>query len=95
LTIVAPTGSGVTAPGDTVLTGACATGWATCSQAVGGGCCPSGYSCGTASCSPGATGGSGVGKEAPNRGARRNVSRGVLGLAGCWATLTTLGFVGL
>ena len=76
ITAVAPTGSGITAPG-TVLTGACATGWQSCAQSVGGGCCPSGYACGT-SCTATATGGGGsqVGKEAPN-GAE------MLGLSSC------------
>ncbi|KIW31328.1 uncharacterized protein PV07_02985 [Cladophialophora immunda] len=68
LTIVAPTGSGITAPG-TQVTGDCAHGWSTCAPSVGGGCCPSGYVCGATSCSvpAGVTGGgNGVGKEAPN-----------------------------
>jgi hypothetical protein len=72
LTIVAPTGSGITAP-SSLLTGSCATGWMTCAPDVGGGCCPSGYVCGSVSCSipPGATSSLGiasggeVGKEAP------------------------------
>lgn len=65
LTIVAPTGSGITAPG-TTLTGACAKGWATCAASLGGGCCPSGYQCGATSCAASATGGAGTGKMAPN-----------------------------
>ena len=32
-------------------TGSCASGWFTCAASVGGNCCPSGYECGTASCS--------------------------------------------
>ena len=31
--------------------GSCATGWLACPNDVGGGCCPSGFACGTASCS--------------------------------------------
>lgn len=34
-----------------VPTGQCASGWQTCAPEVGGNCCPSGYQCGTASCS--------------------------------------------
>ncbi|KIW13146.1 hypothetical protein PV08_08333 [Exophiala spinifera] len=76
ITIAAPTGSGITAPG-TVLTGNCAHGWMTCSADVGGGCCPSGYQCGVASCAALATGGAGVGKMAPNGARRRTVSMGM------------------
>ncbi|KIW52125.1 hypothetical protein PV05_07790 [Exophiala xenobiotica] len=65
LTIVAPSGSGITAPAS-VLTGACAKGWATCAADLGGGCCPSGYQCGEVSCAAVATGGSSVGKMPPN-----------------------------
>jgi hypothetical protein len=67
LTIVAPSGSGITAPAS-VLTGSCAQGWATCSADLGGGCCPSGYQCGEVSCAAVATGGGGsnVGKMPPN-----------------------------
>lgn len=31
--------------------GVCATGWSSCAASVGGNCCPSGWECGTASCS--------------------------------------------
>jgi progranulin len=66
-TIVAPTGSGITAPGN-LLTGSCAQGWFTCAPAESGGCCPSGYTCGTVQCTAtGTGGGSDVrGKIAPN-----------------------------
>jgi hypothetical protein len=30
--------------------GACANGWSTCAQNVGGGCCPNGYDCGPNNC---------------------------------------------
>lgn len=30
--------------------GNCATGWTTCDPSLGGDCCPSGWACGTASC---------------------------------------------
>ena len=55
-TIVAPTGSGITAPGN-LLTGACAKGWFTCAVADGGGCCPSGYTCGVVQCTATGSGG--------------------------------------
>lgn len=32
-------------------TGSCANGWFNCADVLDGGCCPNGYSCGTASCS--------------------------------------------
>jgi progranulin len=94
LTIAAPTGSGVTAVG-TLPSGTCATGWATCAPSVGGGCCPSGYICGTASCSisPQATSSLGVaggqvGKEAPSNSA--NTRSGGVGLWWSWKLLAFL-----
>jgi len=45
---VAPVGSWATT---TSPTGSCATGWTSCGLDVGGNCCPSGWACGTASCS--------------------------------------------
>ncbi|KIW36980.1 uncharacterized protein PV06_10878 [Exophiala oligosperma] len=76
LTIAAPTGSGITAPG-TVLTGSCAQGWMTCSADLGGGCCPSGYQCGITSCAALATGGAGVGKMPPNGAGKCNINMGM------------------
>jgi hypothetical protein len=66
LTIIAPTGSGITA-NLAGATGTCAYGWYTCANTGGGGCCPSGYQCGT-SCTATASGGHGnvVGKTAPS-----------------------------
>jgi hypothetical protein len=55
-------------------TGPCATGWSTCAASVGGNCCPSGWECGTASCtslSPTATGV--VQKGSPSKGLRLGV----------------------
>jgi hypothetical protein len=48
LTVVVPVGS---AAAVATPTGACASGWSTCAASLGGNCCPSGYACGTASCS--------------------------------------------
>ncbi|OAP54242.1 hypothetical protein AYL99_11343 [Fonsecaea erecta] len=80
LTIVAPTGPGITAPA-TQVTGSCAHGWSSCAPSVGGGCCPSGYVCGVTSCNVPADvtgGGKGVGKEAPVNAAasERKLCRG-------------------
>lgn len=63
LTIVAPSGLGITSAALSA-TGACAQGWATCAPNLGGGCCPSGYACESATCAATA-GGSDVGKQAP------------------------------
>lgn len=46
-TVVVPVGPAATVNSPT---GACASGWQTCAPEVGGNCCPSGYQCGTASC---------------------------------------------
>lgn len=91
LTIVAPTGSGITAPG-TVLTGSCAHGWATCAPSLGGGCCPSGYACGSVSCNAGpeVTGGEGVGKMAPST-AGRNRPRPEIWMLGFLCALLSSG----
>lgn len=66
LTIVAPSGSGIT-QNSAGVTGSCAYGWFSCAATNGGGCCPSGYGCGT-SCTATASGGQGnvVGKIAPS-----------------------------
>lgn len=48
LTIVVPVGAAATTANPT---GSCASGWFSCAASVGGNCCPSGYECGTASCS--------------------------------------------
>jgi len=74
LTIVVPVG---TAAAVATPTGVCASGWSTCAASVGGNCCPSGYACGTASCSlvsPTQT--SVVQKGSPSAGTR---NRGVWG----------------
>ncbi|KAI4733412.1 hypothetical protein E4T50_16033 [Aureobasidium sp. EXF-12298] len=63
LTVMAPSGASSAAP-----TGNCANGWFSCAASVGGGCCPSGYGCGT-SCTATASGQSNVGKSAPSEAA--------------------------
>jgi progranulin len=66
LTIIAPSGSGIT--GNLAgVTGTCASGWYNCANTGGGGCCPSGYECGT-SCTATASGGQGnvMSKTAPS-----------------------------
>ncbi|KUJ18183.1 uncharacterized protein LY89DRAFT_684121 [Mollisia scopiformis] len=68
VTVVVPVGSAATV---NTPTGACATGWSTCSANVGGNCCPSGWQCGTASCSSvGATSTAVLQKESPSLGLR-------------------------
>lgn len=71
ITAVAPTGSGISSV-QTLLTGSCAQGWSTCPPDIGGGCCPTGYACGSV-CTATATGGQGstVGKIAPNEAGKR------------------------
>lgn len=52
-------------------TGTCAGGWFMCGKEAGpvAGCCPSGYSCGTASCTVGKAGATGtIAKELPGSG---------------------------
>ncbi|TKA27146.1 hypothetical protein B0A50_04483 [Salinomyces thailandicus] len=46
--------------------GSCASGWFSCAADAGGGCCPSGYECGPASCSATASGESDTGKRTPS-----------------------------
>lgn len=48
VTVVVPVDSAATVA---TPTGVCATGWSSCAASIGGNCCPSGWSCGTASCS--------------------------------------------
>jgi progranulin len=54
VTTTALVSDGVTIAG-VAVSGACATGWYTCDASIGGGCCPSGYGCGPASCTVTAT----------------------------------------
>lgn len=69
--MVVPVGSGAAVASPT---GECAAGWSTCAATLGGNCCPSGYECGTASCSlvsPTQT--ALVQKKSPNVGAERKI----------------------
>ena len=78
-TIVAQTGSGITAPGN-LLTGACAKGWLTCAPADGGGCCQVGFTCGPTRCTATQSGG-GVdvaGKIAPNTASMSKATESML-----------------
>jgi len=74
VTVVVPVGPAATLNSPT---GNCATGWATCDPTLGGNCCPSGWQCGTASCSsPGATATEYLQKASPNDGVK---NRGIGG----------------
>jgi hypothetical protein len=61
--------------------GRCASGWFSCADTVGGGCCPTGYACGsscTAVATATATGT--VAKEAPGNSGSRMSPTGVVGI---------------
>ncbi|KAI9643795.1 hypothetical protein NHQ30_007145 [Ciborinia camelliae] len=86
VTIAVPVGSAATTASPT---GACATGWSACPRGLGGDCCPSGWTCGTASCEMTrvrATGGAMttelLQKEIPGVGARIRVRGSGCGLVG-------------
>jgi progranulin len=90
VTVIATTSSELSA--NSILTGACATGWSSCAASDGGGCCPTGYVCGS-SCTATATvpglQASQVGKLAPNT-AIRGLGRGVMGFAICIALVVVV-----
>jgi len=68
LTVVVPVGSAAALNSPT---GVCATGWSSCAASLGGNCCPTGYECGTASCSSlSPTQTAVVQKGSPNSGTR-------------------------
>ncbi len=76
MTIVVPIGSAATVA---TPTASCASGWSSCAASVGGNCCPSGYDCGTASCSlVSATSTAVVEKEGPGAG---DANQEMLGLS--------------
>ncbi|KAF3405135.1 hypothetical protein DPV78_002228 [Talaromyces pinophilus] len=88
VTIAVPTGSAATTA--TESSGSCATGWFICAASAGGGCCPSGYVCGsscTASSSGTAT--ATVVKEQPGVGGRVVVD---VYVGGVMALLVTIWF---
>ena len=69
----------------------CAAGWFSCAAGQGGGCCPSGYACGT-SCTAtgvvvGTAGVTGTGKVAKDNGAERIGGKG----AGLWVVVSGVG----
>ena len=93
VTVIAPTSSGLGAY--SILTGECATGWSSCAASDGGGCCPTGYVCGS-SCTATATA-SGlqateVGKLAPNAAVSES-GRGVM-VFGVSAALMAVVYLG-
>lgn len=62
-------------------TGKCAKGWFSCADTAGGGCCPSGFACGTSCTATAAT--TTVAKgEASRGGVRWRVVKTMLGIAG-------------
>jgi hypothetical protein len=87
ITIAVPVGTAATV---TSATGTCATGWSSCAASVGGDCCPSGFECGTASCSSvGASATQLRGKETPGGAGSLVVDRWLVleGLLVGWAVL--------
>ncbi|GAB1313915.1 hypothetical protein MFIFM68171_04125 [Madurella fahalii] len=87
VTVVVPAGSG---PPETTGAGTCAEGWFLCGTEAGpvAGCCPTGYSCGTASCSIAGT--ATVAKELPSndgfrvRGGNWWIGLMMMGVGGWW-----------
>ena len=72
LTVAVPVGPAATVASPS---GECANGWSTCAASVGGNCCPSGWECGTASCSSvGASATKVEQKSSPNGGGRVQVA---------------------
>ncbi|KAL1964266.1 hypothetical protein VTN77DRAFT_7086 [Rasamsonia byssochlamydoides] len=69
VTVVVPVPTASTATG-----GSCASGWFSCAATVGGGCCPSGFACGSSSCTAFAsvTATATVAKSQPGNGSGRN-----------------------
>jgi hypothetical protein len=88
VTVVVPVGAAATTANPT---GNCASGWFTCSASLGGNCCPSGYGCGTASCSlVDATSTALSPKETPNKGGRLVVGGSVVAFSVALAALLIL-----
>ncbi|PYH81983.1 hypothetical protein BO82DRAFT_71765 [Aspergillus uvarum CBS 121591] len=95
VTIVVPvttaTGTATTAPSSSSSSaGRCASGWFSCADTVGGGCCPTGYRCGS-SCTAVSTATETVSKEQPTSGSqKRGVSRGMAGVSIVVAVVVTV-----
>jgi len=66
-TVVVPTFS-TTTVGSAGTQGSCANGWFSCGADQNGGCCPSGYVCGSNTCSATQSGAQSTPKEAPSEG---------------------------
>ena len=92
-TIVAPVDATSTCDGGS--TDQCAGGWYSCAADMGGGCCPTGFACGSQSCTATATGGgvsatgTTVAKSAAAASGRSllGTSKGVLGMRFLYAYL--------
>ncbi|KAI9811584.1 MAG: hypothetical protein M1827_005333 [Pycnora praestabilis] len=69
----------------------CAAGWFSCAGSANGGCCPTGYTCGTATCSATVTGAGNVGKIAPTE----NEAKRIEALAACLVSLGVMAFAGM
>ncbi|EKD16983.1 hypothetical protein MBM_04560 [Drepanopeziza brunnea f. sp. 'multigermtubi' MB_m1] len=83
VTIVVPVGPAATVA---MPTGNCAAGWATCAASLGGNCCPSGWACGTASCSSvGPTETHVAQKASPGSAGRKKGAVGLVVGVGCLA----------
>lgn len=75
-TIIVPVTTGVSHN-----TGKCAKGWFSCADTAGGGCCPSGFACGT-SCTATAAKTTVAKEEATSGGVRLRMVKTMLGIAG-------------
>lgn len=96
-TDVLTTGPTVVVPATSTATaGVCATGWFGCGSEDGGGCCPSGFACGSASCSATGDGASGAttAKEtvasSGGVGSGVGLGRGSMTMWSCAVVLTAL-----
>jgi progranulin len=90
VTVIVTTSSGLTA--NSILTGACATGWSSCAASDGGGCCPTGYQCGSSCTTTAEVSGlqaSEIGKLAPNGGVCGS-ARGVLVFGICTSVMVLI-----
>lgn len=83
ITVVVPETAAAAA---TTSSATCASGWFLCGANAGpvAGCCPSGYNCGTASCSLTGASATTVQKELPTGGDGSSTSSGVRSIAGSW-----------